>query len=163
MGSRSGLESGPLFGVEAEQDAAAADDERAPDQVRVRRHQADRFFAGGRILLHVSFAVQLIPGVQERQVVALADELVELLFGQTPVEVDGLRLDAFFRQETPGFAAGGSSGFGVELHGVSDPRLLSWHFSILALQGRRVCSSDRFLPTWRRSFPRPAGGANGRH
>jgi hypothetical protein len=47
-------------------------------------------------------------------VVAAADERIELFDAEAAVEVDGLNRDAVTGQETPGLAAGGSSGLGVE-------------------------------------------------
>jgi hypothetical protein len=65
--------------------------------------------------------------------VALADQLIEFLGRQTFVQVDDFGLDAVFGQETPGLAAGGSSGFGVEL-GFGHGQYLGTLASMVALQ-----------------------------
>ena len=77
-------------------------------------HEANGPLAGGRIPLHVELPVEFVPRVEEKQVVARADEFVNLPGRETVVEVNGFDFDAMFGQETPGLAAGGSSGFGVE-------------------------------------------------
>jgi hypothetical protein len=63
-------------------------------------------------------AVQLVLGVEEQPVVPRPDQLVELLLRQPAIEVDDLRLQAPFREVTPRLAAGGSSGFRIEPHGL---------------------------------------------
>ena len=108
----------PLFGVEAEEDLPAVDEDGAADEIGVLRHQAQGVGAGGRVSLQIQLAVQFIASVEEGQVVAITDEAVQLVDGESFVEVDGFGFDLIVYQETPGLAAGGSSGFGVELHGV---------------------------------------------
>ena len=68
--------------------------------------------------LHVALAVEFVAGIQEVAVVALADQLVEFLDRQSLVEIDLLKLDAFFAKQTLRVAAGGSSGFQIEFHGL---------------------------------------------
>ena len=108
----------PLFGVEAEEDLPAVDEDGAADEIGVLGHEAQGVGAGGRGSFQIQLAVQFIASVEEGQAVAITDEAVQLVDGESLVEVDGFGFDLIVYQETPGFAAGGSSGFGVELHGV---------------------------------------------
>ncbi len=87
---------------------------RPADQIGILAHQPDRFFARGRGFFHLHFAIQLISRVEEQLVIALADQRIDLGFGQAFVEVDLFILDSLVAQETPGIAAGGSSGLQIE-------------------------------------------------
>ncbi len=107
----------PLFGVEAEEDLPAVDEDGTADEIGVLGHEAQGVGAGGRVIFQIQLAVDFIACVEEGQVVAVTDDAIELLDGESLVEVDGFGFDVILYQETPGFAAGGSSGFGVELHG----------------------------------------------
>jgi len=51
------------------------------DEIGVRGHQFQGFGARRRILLHLALAIKLVARVQERAVVALADEAIQLLDG----------------------------------------------------------------------------------
>lgn len=65
--------------------------------------------------------------------VAFSDQFVQIPGRQSFVEVDDVGLDAMFGQETPGLAAGGSSGFGVDL-GFGHGQYLGTLGSIVVLQ-----------------------------
>lgn len=65
--------------------------------------------------------------------VAFADQFVQILGRQSSIEVDDVGFDAVIGQETPGLAAGGSSGFGVEL-GFGHGQYLGTLGSIVVLQ-----------------------------
>src|ERR1035437_4015714 len=100
----------------AQHDARAVHQDRALDQVGMPRHQFQSFGARGRRLLHVALPVELVSGIQEFAVVAGSNQLVEPLHRESPVEIDFLKLDAFFAKRTLRVAAGGSRGFEIESH-----------------------------------------------
>jgi len=60
------------------------------------RHQLQGFGARRRGLFHVAFAVEFISGIQEVAIVASSNQLVECFDREAPVEIDFLKLDAFF-------------------------------------------------------------------
>jgi hypothetical protein len=60
------------------------------------RHQFQGFGAGGRGLLHIAFPVEFISGIQEFAVVTGSDQMVERVDREALVEIDFLKLDAFF-------------------------------------------------------------------
>lgn len=77
-------------------------------------HELKRLGARRRIVFQAFFAVHGVTGIEEWEVVAVADERIKLLGAETLVEIDELerlpsRLEVLFC-----LAAGGSSGFGVE-------------------------------------------------
>jgi hypothetical protein len=85
-----------LSHVAAEDDARAVHQDRALDEVRVLRHQLQGFGSRGRREFHIAFAVELISGIQELAVVTVSNQVVERLDRKALVEIDFLKLDAFF-------------------------------------------------------------------
>jgi hypothetical protein len=67
--------------LESQNDLGALYQDGPFDEIRVRRHQIQRFGSRRRIVLHLALAIKLVARVQERAVVALADEAVQLLDG----------------------------------------------------------------------------------
>jgi hypothetical protein len=82
----------------------------------MRGHQANRLGARRRILFHIALAIQLITRVQNILKIPRADQLFDLRFAQSAIQIDLLRLDAVFAKPTLRFAAGGSSGLEIEFH-----------------------------------------------
>jgi len=82
--------------VTAEDDAGAVHQNGTLDQVGMLRHQFQGFGARGRGFFHIAFPVEFIPGIQEFAVVAGSDQLVESVDCEALVEIDFLKLDAFF-------------------------------------------------------------------
>ena len=60
------------------------------------RHQFQGFGARGRGLFHIAFPVEFISGIQKFAVVAGSNQTVESVDGQALIEIDFLKLDAFF-------------------------------------------------------------------
>ena len=69
-------------------------------------------------MFHVPFPVEFIPGIQEFAVVAGSNQMVERVDRQALVEIDFLKLDAFFAKQTLRVAASGSRGLEIEFHGL---------------------------------------------
>ena len=93
----------------------AANHNGPPNQVRLLGHELQRLIAIRRMLLHPPPAVQVIPGIQEVEVVARPDQGVELFRRQSVLpQVVFVKFRTFFQQETSCFAAARSSGF--EIH-----------------------------------------------
>ena len=90
------FESSALPHFAAEDDAVAVHQDGALDQVGMLRHQLQRFGPRGRRLFHVAFAVEFISGIQEVAVIAGSNQLVESFDREALVEIDFLKLDAFF-------------------------------------------------------------------
>ena len=59
-------------------------------------HQLQRLGAGRRGLFHVAFPVEFVPGIKEFAVVAGSNQMVESVDREALVEIDFLKLDAFF-------------------------------------------------------------------
>src|SRR5205085_1778407 len=105
-----------LFYFRPHHDLLAVYQNGALDQVGIFAHQLERFFARGRIVLHAALAVELIPSVQKIFVVALADEFLQLRYGQALIQVDLVKFDASCAKGTLRVAAGGSSRLEIEFH-----------------------------------------------
>ena len=72
--------------------------------------------ARGRMLLHVALAIEFIAGIQKLAVIARADQLLELGDRESFIEIDYFEFNALFAKQTLRLAAGGSTGFQIELH-----------------------------------------------
>jgi len=100
--------------LKSQYDLAALHQDGPLDEIGVGGHQLQRFGARRRIFLHLALAIELVARVQKRAVVALADEAIQLLDGQSFIEVDFLEIGSLCAKPTLRVAAGGSSGFGVK-------------------------------------------------
>lgn len=70
------------------------------------------------MIAHVALAIELISRVQKLAVVSSSDQALQFFYGKPAAEINLLESRAFFAKETLRFAAGGSSGFEVELHSL---------------------------------------------
>ena len=67
------------LGVKPKDDLGAFHQNGPLDEIGILGHEAQGFLAGRWILFHAALAVKLIAGVEEKLIVALADQVVELL------------------------------------------------------------------------------------
>src|SRR5260370_35405627 len=94
-----------LFLLEAEDDFRPFDQNRAADQVWVRRHQPDRLGPRRRVLLHVALPIKLVARIQEQLVAPCSDQRLDLRFRQAALQVDLSRGNSFSAKPTLAFAA----------------------------------------------------------
>jgi hypothetical protein len=69
------------------------------------------------VQFHFALAIHLVLRIQERQMVARADKLIQVFDAEALGQVDDGGLNTGFRQETPGLAAGCSRGFDIQCAG----------------------------------------------
>src|ERR1700741_1448281 len=118
------------FFVEAKNYASPGEDHRTANQIRLLRHHTNCFRARRRILFHVFAAVQLIPRIQKFPMIAIANELLELIRSKPfLVEIAKVQRYALLLQETSCLAAGGSRGLMEEFHP------LAWSIGFSAAHG----------------------------
>ena len=105
--------------VRASHEAIAAANERAQDEVGIPSHQADRFCAAGRVLVHLALLVERAAGMEKRGNRAIADEGIELFDGEGLLDqVSFLERDMVLLEERFGPLALRAGGFGVELYSL---------------------------------------------
>src|ERR1700690_352967 len=98
--------------VESEDNSPAGNDHGTPNQVRLTGHQANRFFARRRMVLHTFFPVNLVARVEKILVVALADQFLELRGAEFILgEVAKIKLETAPLHEASRLAARGAIGF----------------------------------------------------
>jgi hypothetical protein len=98
------------FFVPSEDHPRALNHDRAPDEVRMLRHQPQGCGARWRILLQAALAVKLVTRVEKLAVIAGADQRVELSFGKTPIEINFLEHGSTIAEQCPRLAAGAAVG-----------------------------------------------------
>ena len=115
------LQPGDSVFIESDHHAAAGHNHRAPNQIRLLHHHANRFRTRGRILFHIFGAVQLVPSIQKVPMIAIANEFLEVIRSE-PVFAQIVKVQryALLLQETSCFAAGRSSGLVKEFHTLAE-------------------------------------------
>jgi len=101
--------------LEAQDDIPAIFQDGPLDEIRMGRHQFEGLGARRRVFLHSAFAIKLVARVEECSIVPLADQMVQLLDGESLIEVDFFEFRSLCAKPTLRVAAGGSSRFEVEL------------------------------------------------
>ena len=105
-----------LVRIEAQRNLLAFHQNGPFNEIRIFGHQGDGFRARRRRLLHVLFAVKLIARIQEHLVIPVANQSIELFFGQAAIEIDLLEGRSGFTKKTLRVATGCSSRFQIKSH-----------------------------------------------
>jgi len=107
----------PLLFLKPEKHPAPLHQDRPLDEVRIGRHELDRFFARRWVLPHAAFAIEFVARIQKQAVIPVANQVLQFFSRDSLVQIDFFESRAPFAQETPGFTAAGSSGLEVQFHG----------------------------------------------
>jgi hypothetical protein len=76
------------------------------DEVGLFGHKLDGLAAGRRVVPHLAFTEEFIPGIQKFLVITVANQFVKLALGQTPfIQVARVELYFLVQQETSCFPA----------------------------------------------------------
>ena len=105
-----------LLRIEAQQNLLALHQNGPSYEIRIFGHQGDSFRARGRRFLHVLFAIKLIARIQEYLVIAVANQSIELCFGQAAIQIDRLEGSSGFAKKTLRVATGCSSRLQIKFH-----------------------------------------------
>src|SRR5262249_13723957 len=92
------------------------DQNRPLDEIRILGHQGDRFRPRRRRLFHISLAIELVTRIQKQLVIAIPNQLIQLLLAQTAIQIDLLEGRSSLAKKTLRVAASGSSGLQVKFH-----------------------------------------------
>jgi hypothetical protein len=96
--------------IEAQNDPAAANHHGTANQVGLGGHQTQGFRPSRRLLAHLLLAEEFVARIQEFPVIAVADQLIELLKGQAVLaDIPQIEIGALGFEQTASLAATRSS------------------------------------------------------
>jgi hypothetical protein len=85
---------------------------RTAYEIGVRGHQFYGFAAARRVLFHVARAIQFVSRVQEWNVIAFANQVLQFTFAESLlIQAAEFDFGPMLYQEEPGFPAGSARGF----------------------------------------------------